>query len=261
MFVLFAVAALAWSWSAFRWSISRHPRRAGLIVVTSLLGAAAIASALADLRSIRLGRGAPRSALKIRIAREGAWWRLDYERNGVAFTTANEMHVPDGTAVTVEWPDLPPPWIESGVCFEEETHRCTMVTRAPRQTATFAGLWPPRWSRLVIVGDAPNEFERWFRNQATPARRSGQGWLFVSAGCGYCHVVRGVSDSPSWDAPELTHFAARATIGGIGLPNRIGFLSGWVVNSRALKKDSDMPQNQLDPNVLHGLTAYLESLR
>jgi len=264
MFVLFAIAALAWSFSAIRWSLSRRERRRGAVMLTTaVLGAAAIASVADDVRSMQLGREARPSNLRIRIEHRDGWWRLDYQRNGVSFTTANEMHVPAGTAVDIEWLDLPPPRIAEAVCLAQDDHRCTLVARDRVRSATFAGLWPPMWTSLGVIADPPPDFERWFRNETLPARTAVAGGpaLFVSAGCGYCHVVRGVSDDPWRLAPDLTHFASHTTIGATTLPNRAGFLSGWIVNSRALKTDSGMPQNRVDPAVLHGLVAYLESLR
>ena len=109
------------------------------------------------------------------------------------------------------------------------------------------------------MAEPPAQFEAWLRNEARPARAGSP--LFIDAGCAYCHVVRGVAASPSKIAPELTHFAARATIAAIDLPNRRGNLAGWIVHSRAIKHSSEMPQNRLDPAVLHALVAYLESLR
>ncbi|HKS24102.1 MAG TPA: c-type cytochrome, partial [Thermoanaerobaculia bacterium] len=126
----------------------------------------------------------------------------------------------------------------------------------------FVGLWPPRWQRLPIVAESPARFEEWLRNEAQPARGSTSGAeLFASAGCSYCHVVRGEVEDASQLAPDLTHFASRRTIAATNLPNRRGFLDGWVVHSAALKRGSGMPDNRLDPAVLRGVVRYLESLR
>jgi len=122
-------------------------------------------------------------------------------------------------------------------------------------------LWPPMWRHVRVVADPPGAFDRWFANELRSAARIADSELFVSSGCAYCHVIRNVAENPSTIAPDLTHFGARRTIAATDLPNRRGFLSGWIVNSHALNHGSEMPPNRLDPVVLHRLVSYLESLR
>ena len=250
-FILFAVAAVAWSLAVIRWVVTRRGRRPLLLLSLLVLGGAAASVAL-DVRAIGLAMTSPRSMLTIRVTRRDDWWRLDYSRGGVTVTTANELHVPAGEAVMVEWAGRPAPSIESGVCLPLGPDHYALVARGTA-TARFG------WHTLRVIGQPAAQFEAWLGNEARPARASCA--LFVDAGCAYCHVIRGVAASPSMIAPELTHFAARATIAATDLPNRPGFLAGWIVNSRALKRHSEMPQNRLDPAALHALTAYLESLR
>jgi cytochrome c oxidase subunit 2 len=260
VFILFAVAAVTWSLLTLRWSFSPGAGRGRLTLLIASIAVAgtATASIISDAMSIRVRLNARPSDLRIRVISQKTWWQLQYERNGVAFTTANELHVPDGAAVSIEWPDLTPPVIDGGVCLPESGERCTLIAGNAQQ-ATFVSLWPPAWRHLRIVADPPSRFESWFRNEAQPAH--GGNPLFTSAGCGYCHVIRGVSASPEQVAPELTHFASRATIGAADIPNRLGYLTGWVVNSHGLKRGSRMPQNRLDPRVLHPLVQYLRSLQ
>jgi cytochrome c oxidase subunit 2 len=260
VFILFAVAAVTWSLLTVRWSFSTRAGRGRrlLLIASVVVAATATGSILTDAISLRVRLNAPRSNLLIRVIDQKTWWQLQYDRDGMAFTTANELHVPDGTAVSIEWPDLPPPLIEGGTCLPETGERCTLIAGSTPE-ATFVGLWPPRWQRLRIIADPPSRFESWFRNESLPAHGGSE--LFTSAGCGYCHVIRGVSASPEHLAPELTHVASRATIGAAEIPNRLGFLTGWVVNSHGMKRGSRMPQNRLDPRVLHPLVQYLRSLQ
>jgi cytochrome c oxidase subunit 2 len=250
-FLVFALAAMAWSLMVVRWTFTRRGARPMLLVSIIVAGAAAVSVAL-DVRAIDSAWTARRSTLMIRVTRQDGWWQLDYMRDGVAFTTANELHVPAGTAVVVSWIGHPAPSIESGVLLPVGGDRYALVARGA--TAARFG-----WHTLRVVADPPAKFEAWLRNESRPARAGSA--LFADAGCAYCHVIRGVAMSASAVAPELTHFASRATIAATDLPNRPGYLAGWIVNSRALKRHSEMPQNRLDPAVLHALTAYLESLR
>lgn len=209
VFVLLAAVVLAWS-------VALVVRRGRVAVLSLIVIAVAIVSVAMDAHSI-----ATRSRVTIDIRDRGSWWELRYARDGVAFTTANEMHVPAGTAVRIE--GVRPP---------------------PRQ--------------LHVVVDAPDAFDRWFQNQSAPAHRDG--FLFTSSGCNYCHVIRGVTPEPAMAAPDLTHFASRATIGGTALPNSPGNLAGWIANSHALKPGSGMPDNALAPADLHQLVSDLEAL-
>jgi len=253
MFVVFAVAAILWSLALVA--------RRGVLVVSLVVVAAAVASIALDVRAMQRAARARRSDVRIRIVRQGDWWQLEYARGGTAFVTANELHVPIGTAVALSWSGLPAPAIGGAVCLPNGDDRCTLVASDAR-AATFVGLWPPRWQRLPIVAEKPARFDEWLRNEARPARGAASGAaLFASAGCGYCHVVRGEVAEASQLAPDLTHFAVRRTIAATDLPNRRGFLDGWVVHSAALKRGSNMPDNRLDPAVLRGVIAYLESLR
>jgi cytochrome c oxidase subunit 2 len=254
MFIVFAAVAVAWS------LLVMIGRRRAIVVGSFVAVAAAAASIAIDVRAIHLARSAPHSGVAIRIIPRGDWWQLEYARDGVSFVTANELHVPTGTAVSLSWSGgLPPPSIGGAVCVPRPDDRCTLVAGSADE-ATFVRLWPPMWRHLPIVVEPWPRFEQWLRNEALPARSSDSA-LFVSAGCAYCHVVRGAATSASLVAPDLTHFAARRTIAATALPNRRGFLDGWVVHSRALKRGSAMPDNRLDPAVLRGILAYLESLR
>ena len=213
---------------------------------------------------MQVGRSARASDLQIRIIRQGTWWRLDYSRGGVAFTTANEIHVPAGVSVTMTWTGAPPPWIGSATCLPLPHDQCAFVADAPStNNIRFIGLWPPMWRSVRLIVQPRDQFDRWFSNEAQPARiaRAGDGVLFRNAGCAYCHVIRGVVDEPSLLAPDLTHFAMRTTIAASNLPNHRGPLTAWIVNPKSLKRGAEMPDNPLAADDLRTIVTLLESLR
>src|ERR1043166_6852197 len=138
MFVVFAAAAVAWS------LVVMFARRRAILAASFVAIAAAAASIVIDVRAIHLARGAHPSGVAIRITRRGDWWQLEYERDGVAFVTANELHVPAGAAVSLSWSGLPPPSIAGAVCVPRPDDRCTLVAEGA-EAATFVRLWPPLW--------------------------------------------------------------------------------------------------------------------
>src|SRR5438067_4005158 len=264
-FALVAIASIAWSLTVLRWSISRarSPWRKRVVIVSMVAGLLAIISVAADLRSIWLRWHAPSSNVAIGITDMGQWWQLSYRRGTRAFITANEIHVPAGALVVLTWkgPRFAA-WSARDFLPHGDGSFYFVADSTGVDDVAIVSLWPPSMRHLRIIADAPAAFDRWFDNEASPAKPDDRGSrIFTSAGCTYCHVVRGISESPWKIAPELTHFGSRHTIAGTGLPNERGFLTGWVVNSRALKSGSEMPRNAVDPVVLRQLVAYLESLR
>lgn len=206
--------------------------------VTAIAGAISVA---ADIRSFAGVVRAPDADVSIRIIKRPTWWQLEYARGGVAFTTANELHIPARERVTLDWIGVKVPSSEN-----------LIVARGP-----FVG----RIEKLRVVADSPRTFDRWFANQARPARApDAQGFLFRNAGCGYCHVIRGVADEAYRVAPDLTHFASRRKIATTDYANDPGMLSGWVVHSSGLDRHSEMPGNPLAPSDLHAVVAFLETL-
>ena len=264
-FALVAIASITWSLTVLRWSFSRagSPWRKRTVIVSIVAGVAALASIAGDARSIWLLRHAPDSNVAIGITDMGDWWRISYRRGARACITANEIHVPAGATVLLTW-NAPPfaAWSSRNVLPHGDGTFCFVAGSAGVDDVSILRLWPPSRRHLRVVADAPAAFDRWFDNEVAPAKADDSGSrAFVSAGCAYCHVVRGVSESPWKIAPELTHFGSRRTIASTNLPNEKGFLAGWIVNSKALKSRSAMPRNAVDPIVLRELVAYLESLR
>jgi len=254
-FALLAVFAVAWSLTVLRWSIARRtsPWRRRAVAVSAVAGALAIVSAAIDLRSIWMMSSAPRSRVTISLRDMGSWWQVSYLQDNRRFLTANEIHVPTGALVTMEW--VGPPVILWRLPME--LGRFAFVPNGNEDLVVLQ-LWPPMRRHLRIVADP--QFKRWFAEQEKPARFDpAAADMFNSAGCAYCHVIRGVAESPWRVAPDLTHFGSRQTIDATGMPNRRGFLAGWIVHSGALKRRSQMPENAVRADVLNHLLKDLES--
>jgi len=200
-----------------------------LAVSWAVIAIGAVSVAL-DVRAMWMLNSAPSSGLDIRIIQHGDWWQLNYVRGRVRVTTANEMHVPAGERFTLNGSVV---------------------------------VWPYKNSQPTppVVVQSRADFDRWLVNEVRPANASPiAASMFRNDGCAYCHVIRGVVNEPSNVAPDLTHFASRATIAASGLPNRRGQLTGWVVHSRGVKPKSEMPDNAMRPEALHAVVSLLESL-
>ena len=261
-FIVFAFAALLWSLCTAMRALGIRTRftRALFVFASWFVLATAVTTTALDLRSVRMA-SAPRTDVEIRIIRRDDWWQLRYTRAGSTFLTANELHVPAGLPVHLTWSGVRPPWIDDGVCVPIHDRECTLIAEPSASRARFVSLWPPAWRDLNVIAEAPDQFDRWFRNEAHAAARTEGASLFESSGCGYCHVIRGVVSEAAQIAPDLTHFASRRTIAGTSLPVKPAILMGWIAHSRGLKRSSRMPDNAVDPRVLHALAPYLESLR
>lgn len=206
------------------------------------------------------------------------WWEVNYRgaEPQQTFTTANELHIPVGVPVTVRttsrdvihsfWvPDL------AGKTDALPGRVNTFWLQADRagmyrgQCAEFCGLQHARMA-FHVVAQPQADFEQWLRGQRQPAaepstasERRGRE-VFLASPCALCHTVRG-TPANAINGPDLTHVASRRFIAAGTLPNTVGNLAGWIVDSQGVKPGNHMPANELTPADLRALLAFLESLR
>ncbi len=226
----------------------------------------------------QLTRGLGKDALQVRVIGHQWWWELQY-RDSVAhnwFTTANELHIPVGRPVALEllstdvihsfWPptisqkrDLIP-GKDNSLWIQADTPG---VYRG--QCAEFCGHQHAKMGFLVVA-DRPDSFATWLARQrdtaltpTTALTQRGQE-VFLSSTCVMCHTISG-TPAASRIGPDLTHLASRRTIAAGTLPNTRGNLGGWIVNPQSIKPGVRMPPNQLKPDDLQALLAYLETLK
>jgi cytochrome c oxidase subunit 2 len=259
------------------------PRRERRMARVVLAGTAATAAVLVlvTLMSFATGRrltAAPAGeAVQIRVTGHQWWWEVEY-RDSIASnwaTTANEIHVPVGRPVVLQlrsadvihsfWiPNLGvkrdlTPGEETSVWFRADAPG---VYRA--QCAEFCGHQHAKMA-LLVVAEPPDSFAGWLARQRDTARtpadstaRRGRE-VFLTSSCVMCHAIQG-TPAGSRIGPNLTHLAGRRTIAAGALPNTRGNLAGWIVDPQRIKPGARMPPNQLAPDDLHALLAYLESL-
>src|SRR5829696_6826569 len=199
-------------------------------------------------------------AVKIEVVGRRWWWEVKYPEQGVI--TANEIHIPVGVPVQIQlqsadvihsfWVpqlhgkmDLIPTRINKIVLQADQTG----VYRG--ECAEFCGLQHAHMG-LMVVAQSQQEYDNWVQAQAQPAAaptdptiQQGQ-QVFMSAGCVFCHTIRGLDDKEidrsSVDlGPDLTHLDSRLTIAGASLEKNRGNLAGWIIDAQHVKPGSLMP--------------------
>ncbi|MGH3025072.1 MAG: c-type cytochrome, partial [Gaiellaceae bacterium] len=79
-------------------------------------------------------------------------------------------------------------------------------------------------------------------------------------GCSACHTIDGTS-AHGYTGPNLTHLQTRTTIAALTIPNRKGYLGGWIMDSQHIKPGNQMPDINVNGPQLQALLAYLEELK
>jgi cytochrome c oxidase subunit 2 len=254
-----------------------------MVTVVGIAAAATVATLLiVMLLSFGTGRqltaAPPAGALQVRVTGHQWWWEVEYRDSlpqDWAFT-ANEIHVPVGRPVVFElrasdvihsfWvPNLGVkrdmiPGDETSVWFQADT---AGVYRG--QCAEFCGHQHAKMA-FLIVAEPPERFAAWLERQRDTARTPADSVaargqeVFLGSTCVMCHTVSG-TPAGSRVGPNLTHLAGRRTIAAGSLPNTRGNLAGWIVDPQRIKPGVRMPPNELAPDDLQALLAYLESLK
>ena len=281
--VLVAVV-IALLYATFRRRRSALPEHSGKGTRTAVTGAVGLTVLiLLIFLGVNFGTGRaltipPDDALLVRVTGKQWWWEITYPGRPASnqVTTANELHVPVGVPVVVEltssdvihsfWPanlvgkrDLIPGETAS-IWFQADS---VGVYRA--QCAEYCGHQHAKMAMLVVA-QPRDSFERWLAQQRDSARTPSDSVaargqeVFLATSCVMCHAIRG-TPAGSRIGPDLTHLASRRTIAAGSLPNTRGNLAGWILDPQRIKPGTRMPPNQLSPDDLQALLAYLETLR
>ena len=208
------------------------------------------------------------TALTVRVVGHQWWWEIRYP--GTPAVTANEMHIPVATRVQVLGTTddvIHSIWLpELNRKVDVVPGRVNRLLLAADRTGTyqgecseFCGLQHAHMLLYAIVQPRP-QFEAWLRHESQPASAGTGNQLFVSAGCGNCHQIRGTS-AAGQVGPDLTHVASRTTLAAGTIPNDRTHLEQWIADPQHVKPGNKMPQLHLSQQELTALTNYLESLK
>ncbi|MFP5245502.1 MAG: cytochrome c oxidase subunit II [Thermoanaerobaculia bacterium] len=215
---------------------------------------------------------------EIRITGHQWWWQIQYtnRRADMVAETSNELHLPAGENVRLILDSadvIHSLWIPNlhgkRDLIPGKQAILTIQADVPgiyrAQCAEFCGFQHAKMGLIVVV-EPKDAFERWLANERTPARnpstagqQRGQ-QVFLMTSCAICHTIKG-TQAGARTGPDLTHIGSRRTIGSGILPNNRGHMSGWVSDAQAIKPGVLMPPNTFEPDDLHALVDYLESLK
>jgi len=257
-----------------------HPlMRTTLIGWTALIGVGLAALAIASFFADRsMAEAATNEKLSITLTGNQWWWDIVYNSNDASKTmrTANELHLPVGvpTRILLNSADvIHSLWIPSfGGKQDLIPGRQNDITFVPQkigifrgQCAEFCGTQHAHMG-LVVVVQSYSDFIKWWDHQLQPAvapRNSLQmaGYKYVTNGpCSACHNIGGTPASGTV-GPDLTHLASRKSLAASTMPMSEGNLYGWVEDPQSLKPGVKMPTIGLEPDKLHAVVAYLETLK
>lgn len=263
-----------------RWLASRGAVIAGGIAFPVVVLSALLVYGLA--LAATLSRPDTPDTLRIQVVGEQFWWRVLYERDATRegteeIVTANEIHIPTGRPIRFLLTTrdvIHSFWIPSlaGKLDMIPGQTNSLVVSAERpgvyrgQCAEFCG-GAHALMAFEVVAHAPDAFAAWRTSQARPAAEPGDAVLtrgrelFLAAGCGACHTVRG-TPAAGGIGPDLTHVGGRRTIAAGSFPNNQGTLAGWIADSQHLKPSNGMPSfTVFEGEELRAVAAWLESLK
>ena len=279
--ILFAVVVLLLGVAVLRRRTAGRPgdtRSKRLILLGGVVAPIVVLSALFGLAVRTLpATSAPKeggAALTVLVIAHQWFWEVRYP--GTDAVTANEIHVPARTPVRLEVRTddvIHSFWVpELNRKIDTIPGRTNAILlRADRvgvyrgQCAEFCGLQHANMA-FYVFADPPARFRAWLADQARPAHASPSAQtqaglrVFLDQGCAACHTIRG-TPADGDVGPDLTHLASRTTLAALTIPNRPGYLAGWILDPQHVKPGNKMPALELNGTQLRSLLDYLTGLR
>jgi cytochrome c oxidase subunit 2 len=253
--------------------------RSGLIAWGTLVGTGLFGLAIASFFADRsMANAAAHEKLSITVTANQWWWDITYNAadQSKMIRTANELHLPVGVPVRIYLRSndvIHSFWVPSLAGKQDLIPgRDNDISITPRQIgifrgqcAEFCGAQHAKMALIVDV-DSYGEFLKWWQHQlqsaptpTTPLALSGYNYV-TSRACSSCHSIAG-TPAGGTVGPDLTHLASRRSIAAGAMPMSEGNLYGWVADPQSLKPGTRMPTLGLEPDQLHAVVAYLETLK
>jgi cytochrome c oxidase subunit 2 len=253
--------------------------RAGLIGWGALVGTGLFALAIASFFADRsMASAAAHERLSIRLTANQWWWDAQYNAadNSKMLRTANELHLPVGVPVRIILNSndvIHSFWVPSLAGKQDLIPgRQNDISITPRRIGIFRGQCAEYCGAqhahmaLVVQVESYADFLKWWEHQlqtapppATPLALAGYNYV-TSRACSSCHAIAG-TPAGGTVGPDLTHLASRRSLAAGTMPMSPGNLYGWVADPQSLKPGNHMPSVGLEPDQLHAVVAYLETLK
>jgi cytochrome c oxidase subunit 2 len=253
--------------------------RSTIIGWGSLIGVGLIALAIASFLADRsMARAAENEKLSITVTANQWWWDVRYNSDDPSkiVRTANEIHLPVGipTRIILKSNDVIHSFWVPSLAGKQDLipGREGDVTVVPTRTGIFRGQCAEfcgtqhAHMALVVNVDSYGDFIKWWNAQLKPAAAPATpetlaGYRYVTTReCSACHNIGGTPASGTV-GPDLTHLASRRSLAAGTLPMSKGNLYGWVADPQSVKPGNRMPTIGLEPDQLHAVVAYLETLK
>lgn len=215
------------------------------------------------------------SSTRLTVEVTGHQWFWTVRYPGTRAVTANEIHIPTRTRVdvVVHTSDVihsfwVPQLNRKIDTIPGRSNRVLLVADKPgryRGSCTeYCGLQHAHMS-LYVIAQPQKQFRAWLANMAKPApapqsaqARRGER-VFLGNACAGCHQIRGTA-ARGTIGPDLTHLATRQTLAALTIPNRPGYLAGWILDPQHAKPGNKMPALTLSGPDFRALLAYLDGL-
>jgi cytochrome c oxidase subunit 2 len=194
--------------------------------------------------------------LTIEVTGEQWWWRVAYRPGSMEpIASANEINIPAGETVSLVLRSadvIHSFWVPAlGGKVDMIPGRITRLElKADRagiyrgQCAEYCG-GPHALMALPVRAMPPAEFNVWLEAQRVPAPASKDQEvrgkeLFLAAGCGGCHAIRG-TEAQGTIGPDLTHLGSRLSVGIDTIPVNADTIARFISNGQHIKPGNRMP--------------------
>jgi len=216
--------------------------------------------------------------LRIVVTGEQWWWRVHYPQGaGPAIETANEIRIPVGRSIQFELRSadvIHSFWVPNlGGKVDMIPGRTTFLRLGADREGVFRGQCaeycggPHALMALEVIAMDSAAFDGWLQNQTRLASDPGSAIarrgreLFLGAGCGACHTVRGTAAGGTI-GPDLTHLGARRSVGVDTAALSEASIARFIREGQHIKPGNRMPPFRIfAPDDLHAVATYLAALR